>query len=113
MRETSYTVTGQDISALTAALTTQFSPEETHTTDGVAVLMTEEYEFWRTNSNMQVTLILEFRDDHTCLSKLVVGGGASGLLNITHGSEKKILRTVAREFEAVCEDLGLTVSETP
>ncbi|MFH5798552.1 hypothetical protein [Haladaptatus sp. CMAA 1911] len=75
MQVKSYTATGPQFSELEAALTERFTPEESHTGDGFAVLMIEKYEFWRTNSNMQVTIILESLSENSCLVKLTVGGG--------------------------------------
>jgi len=108
MQVKSYTATGPQFSELEAALTERFTPEESHTGDGFAVLMIEEYEFWRTNSNMQVTIILESSSENSCLVKLTVGGGASGIFNWTYGSEEKALQKITREIEEVFDEFGMT-----
>lgn len=97
---------------LREALTERLTSEESHVGDGFAVLMIEKYEFWRTNSNMQVTIILESLSEKSHLVKIIVGGGASELLNWTHGSEQKILRKITHRIEEVIDELGLMIEAT-
>ncbi|WP_223173912.1 MULTISPECIES: hypothetical protein [Haloferax] len=109
MRVVNYTVTGGQFSDLIDALTERFSPEESHTGDGFAVLLIEKYEFWRTNSNMQVTIILEEMTRTTWFLKIVVGGGASGIFNWTYGSEQKVLRKMTTGIEELIDELDMKI----
>ncbi|WP_241768329.1 hypothetical protein [Haloferax sp. ATB1] len=112
MKVASYTVTGRHYAELTDALTERFSPAEAHTGDGFAVLLIEKYEFWRTNSNMQATIILEEQTETTCFLKVIVGGGASGIFNLTFGSEQKVLRKMTTGIEEVIDELGMEFNAT-
>jgi hypothetical protein len=107
MQERTYTVTGSNLSELAAALEAKLEPKATHDGDGFTVLMCEEFEFWRTNSNMQATVILDHQDDDTATVNVTVGGGGAGLLQWTFGSEKKVGRKFWRGVVRVFDDLGL------
>lgn len=112
MRTITYTVSGQRVRELGTVLTDRLQPDESHSGNGFAVLMIEKFEFWRTTSNMQVTIILEYDSPDTALVKLTVGGGGAGIFSWTWGSEQKIEQKLTPELEAAFDDLELTATRT-
>lgn len=109
MHVRTYTVTGPGVAELETALSERLNPKASHSGDGFAVLLCEEYELWRTNSNMQATVIIDHESDDTATVKVTVGGGATGLLKLTWGSERKVGKKFMQRIESEFETLGLSV----
>ncbi|MFC4356863.1 hypothetical protein ACFO0N_02740 [Halobium salinum] len=76
--------------------------------DGFRVVTTEQY-YLRTNSNLQATTIIELLDETTCRVAIISGGGGSGLLGSTMGSESSEANKLARKIEEYCAERGLDV----
>ncbi|MFK8214192.1 hypothetical protein [Haloferax volcanii] len=62
---------------------------------------------------MQVTIIIESLSEKSCLVKIFVGGGASGIFNWTYGSEEKVLRKITQRIERVVGELGMKIEPSP
>lgn len=75
---------------------------------GFYVITTEKY-YLRTNSNLQATTIFELVDDTTCEVTIIAGGGGSGLLQSTIGSEWTEGEKLVRKIEDYCEEHDLDV----
>jgi len=73
------------------------------------VILAEEFDFWRTNSNLQVTVVVERRDEETCRVEVFAGGGAAGILEFTFGNETKWRDSVASDLEYLFDRLDLYV----
>jgi|GEM_PF-1979807 len=109
MQRRGYTVVGQAVERLPAEIESLFDAGYRYSGDGVEVILAEEFDLWRTNSNLQITVILERRDEETCRVELFAGGGATGLLGFTFGNETKFRDSVAGELEALFDRLDLYV----
>lgn len=107
MQCASYSLEGQLASDLPPKLRDALKPSTSYGGDGFDVLLVEKQEFWRTNSNMQVTVILDRTSETSYDVEVCVGGGAGGLLNLTFGSEKKILGKIRPKLERAFDDLAL------
>ena len=111
MEVTTHILSGSAVSELGSSLDEVFTPQELHVGDGFVALIVEKYEFWRTNSNMQATIIVDQGSSESALVKIAVGGGATGLHQTTLGSETKILRKLNSRIEELFSELELSVED--
>ena len=79
--------------------------------DGFSVVTAEKY-YLRTNSTLQSTTIFELVDETTCEGTIVSGGGGSGLLQSTLGSEWTEATRLAQAIEDYCGAHDLDVERT-
>ncbi len=71
----------------------------------VFVLYTQSYSL-RVNSNLMISVILDFSTPGKCNVRIVSGGGGQGLLGITWGSEGSRNDNIIRLIERMCESKG-------
>ena len=109
MERRGYTVVGGGVERLPAEVESPFDAGYRYSGDGVEVVLAEEFDLWRTNSNLQVTVVLERRDEETCRVEVFAGGGASGIFGFTFGNETKFRESVASDLEALFDRLDLNV----
>ena len=79
-----------------------------HEGDGFDVITASEYTF-RTNSDLQLTVIIEREEPERATVTMLAGGGGSGLLRFDWGSESSRTESLRSTLKDVCESLGLTV----
>ncbi|QPV63171.1 hypothetical protein I7X12_00620 [Halosimplex litoreum] len=108
MEGRTYEIEDADATDLATAVVDRLEPDHRYDGRGFDVLVAEEYEFWRTNSNMQVTVIVDGTGDG-CRIEVFVGGGATGIFQFTAGSETKILRAAVSEIEYALDELDVEV----
>ena len=76
--------------------------------DGFAVIVTEQY-FFRTNSNLQTTLIFELIDETTCKITIIAGGGGSDFLQHDWGTESGESNKLLGKIETFSREHGLEI----
>lgn len=76
--------------------------------DGFYVVTGEKY-YLRTNSTLQATVVFELVDETTCEVTIVSGGGGSGLLQSTMGSEWTEATRLVQSIEDYCAAHDLDV----
>lgn len=55
---------------------------------GNTVVLASEAFYFRINSNLLSVILFAFKDDDVCVSEILTGGGAQGLLRSTLGAEQ-------------------------
>jgi hypothetical protein len=110
MKETIYLVSGSAVSGLNTHLKEVLEVNELHAGDGFTVFYAENFSWW-TASDMQTTIIVDRQSPDTAVVKTAVGGGATGFLQMTLGSEARILQKLESQIEDVFSDLDLSVED--
>jgi len=86
-------------------------PVVRHGRDGFEVIVVERY-YFRTNSDLQATVIYEQEASDRASVTVIVGGGKTGigLLSWDWGSESSQSDTLLSTLEDVCDQLGLSLT---
>ncbi|GAB7009875.1 hypothetical protein [Halorubrum trueperi] len=81
-----------------------------HSGNGFEVIVAEQY-YLRTNSDLQVTIVIERKATDQASVTVIAGGGATGLgpLSWDLGSESAQTDTIVSMLEDVCDQLGLSI----
>ena len=74
--------------------------------DRVNAVAVERF-FARTMSDLQATIVMERHDETTIEGAILSGGGGSGLLRLSLGSESAMADTLIGDIQTYCEDNGL------
>jgi hypothetical protein len=81
---------------------------ERYTGAGFDVIVADQYSF-RTNSDLQATLILEDDGTNQLSVTLLAGGGGHGLIRWDWGAESSHIEALVSTLEQVCDQWGLTI----
>jgi len=109
MERVELTVRGENASSVPEAI--RGVPRDKRTDyagDGFAVVVTEEY-FFRTNAQLQTTVIFELVGDDACEVTVVAGGGGSGWAQQDLNAESRAAENVVEKVEEYCEENGLEI----
>ncbi|WXG39984.1 MAG: DUF6054 family protein [Candidatus Freyarchaeum deiterrae] len=63
------------------------------------ILVLDKYDFFRTNSNLAVTLLFDLESVDVCNIKIIVAGGGRGMLQFDMGAENSLLNKIKKFFE--------------
>lgn len=109
MEQIEFTIYGEDASKVPGAI--RGFPRNKridYSGDGFAVIVTEQY-FFRTNSNLQATIIFELVDDTTCKVSIISGGGGAGFLQHDWGTESGESNKLVEKIESFCQEHELEI----
>ena len=99
MIQESLTLEGIDPEELISGFKAKFSPDFSYTNfnGSTIVFIIEEYSF-RISSNLSAIIIFDFMNEKNCLINMIASGGGTGLLELSWGSEKSMLKKLRRFF---------------
>lgn len=120
------TVRGEDASEFLAEVSgpktgmnrTRYASEE------FGVVAWEEYDWWRTNSDLMTVVVMDLKDSRTCEVVIMVGGGGDDLFgfdwsvtstiaskvgDVERSAEAAALEEAVEYIERTCEDLPVSV----
>ena len=66
------------------------------------VLLTQTY-YLRTNSNLLSTIILNFKERNRCEIYILSGGGGSGMIQMSLGSETNANKRIVKIIRDICD----------
>jgi hypothetical protein len=103
MRELKATIHGEGIEKLPEAIRNRLPDAELRDEGDVRIVLAERY-YFRNNSNLLTVVICRPTSPDEYHVMVVTGGGATGLLNITLGSEDSRNDEVIRTIRDICTD---------
>ncbi len=109
MEKASVVIRGSGLQKLTEILRESFDDYQISRDASIAVLLSDKY-YFRINSTLFSTVILDYRDEATCAVSVYSGGGATGLLNVTWGSEGARNREIVEMMEQACRENSWQIS---
>ncbi|MHA1377351.1 MAG: DUF6054 family protein [Candidatus Helarchaeota archaeon] len=96
-------VEGSDVSRLSDLLVAAFPRGLVYFQGKVFILATERY-YYRTNSNLLSTVILDYSEENKCNIVIISGGGSSGLLEMIWGIENNRNNQIVKSIENICNE---------
>ena len=97
MEQESFTLEGIDSEELIANFKRHFSPIYSYTNvNQTTRVFIFEAHYLRISSNLSATVILDFTSENNCEVNAIVSGGGHGLLELTWGAEKSMLKKIKK-----------------
>ncbi len=103
MITTQINITGENLGLLTKSLENKYGYEYTFSSKDIHVLMTEEF-YFRINSNLLTTIIIDLSNKNKCHIEIASGGGTEGLIGFGWGAEGSSIKKVVKLIKSLCEE---------
>lgn len=97
MKQYNFQLQTTELQKLAAHLDERFNPDYFVSTDAMAVLLKEE--FYLRNNSTQINTIVLVQNDGNLEVDAIGGGGSTGLLKISWGSESSFIKEVKTVIE--------------
>ena len=103
MRAKELTIEGTNLNELSDLIVSAFPKGLVYFQGKVFILATERY-YFRINSNLLSTIILDFSKDGKCNVVVISGGGGAGPLEMIWGVETNRNNQIVKNIEKICEE---------
>lgn len=70
-------------------------------TENIYVFYNEKY-YFRNNSELMVSLIVNIHNQNNCIINIIAGGGSSGIFGMNLGAEEDIIEKIVCNIEQIC-----------
>lgn len=71
--------------------------------ENIYVFYNEKY-YFRNNSELMLSLIVNIQEQNICFMNIIAGGGSSGFCSLDLGAEEDILEKIVCNIEQICEN---------
>ncbi|MHA1300870.1 MAG: DUF6054 family protein [Candidatus Helarchaeota archaeon] len=103
MRTVELIIEGSDLSSLVDLLVSAFPKGLVYYQGKVFILATERF-YYRINSNLLSTVILDFSAENKCNVVIISGGGGAGPLEMIWGVESNRNNQIIKSIEEICKE---------